>query len=166
MKTYDWSQFVKRIPVKATVEQVYRAWASQQGLESWFLRKAEFSTSAAQKSPADGLVQKGDRYEWLWHGWSDDVLERGDVLEANGKDSFRFTFGKAGIVNIRIQTEQNETVVELMQENIPTDEESKTLFHIGCGEGWTFYLANLKSILEGGLDLRNKNLLLTKVVNS
>lgn len=30
----------------------------------------------------------------------------------------------------------------------------------------TFYLANLKSILEGGVDLRNKNEALKKMLNS
>jgi hypothetical protein len=32
--------------------------------------------------------------------------------------------------------------------------------------GWTFYLANLKSVLEGGLDLRNKNARLQRLVNA
>jgi hypothetical protein len=37
---------------------------------------------------------------------------------------------------------------------------------VGCGEGWTFYLTNLKSILEGGVDLRNKEMKLKNVINS
>jgi hypothetical protein len=37
---------------------------------------------------------------------------------------------------------------------------------MGCLGGWTFYLANLKSYLEGGVDLRNKNLALNNMVNS
>ena len=56
--------------------------------------------------------------------------------------------------------------MELTQEKIPLDEESKVNYHLGCMEGWTFYLANLKSILEGGIDLRNKNVNLTKVINA
>jgi hypothetical protein len=28
---------------------------------------------------------------------------------------------------------------------------------VQCQLGWTFYLANLKSVIEGGVDLRNKN---------
>jgi hypothetical protein len=39
-------------------------------------------------------------------------------------------------------------------------------FFIECGLGWTFYLANLKSILEGGLDLRNKNPEIQKMINA
>jgi hypothetical protein len=33
-------------------------------------------------------------------------------------------------------------------------------------EGWVFYLANLKSFPEGGIDLRNKNEKLKSVINS
>ena len=39
-------------------------------------------------------------------------------------------------------------------------------FYIECGKGWTFYMTNLKSILEGGLDLRNKNINLKQVINA
>ena len=55
---------------------------------------------------------------------------------------------------------------ESKQYNIPTDETGKTDYHIGCREGWVFYLANLKSIQEGGIDLRNKNPGIKKVINS
>ena len=30
------------------------------------------------------------------------------------------------------------------------DDASRANYHLGCLTGWTFYLANLKSILEGG----------------
>ena len=163
---YDWTRFVRRIPVTAERQAIYDAWATRKGLESWFLRKAEFR--APNGKALDGLqfAKAGDNYEWLWHGWSDDVVERGEVLEADGKDHFRFSFGKAGIVDVEIKTEGKETIVELTQESIPTDEPSKAMFHLGCSTGWTFYLANLKSILEGGLDLRNKNENLKNLVNS
>ena len=46
------------------------------------------------------------------------------------------------------------------------NEKGKVQYHMGCLGGWTFYLANLKSYLEGGVDLRNKNLALNNMVNS
>ncbi len=78
----------------------------------------------------------------------------------------RSAFGKAGNVSIAIKDEQNEILVELVQENIPVDEYSKCYFHIGCLKGWNFFLANLKSILQGGIDLRNRNVALRNMVNS
>ncbi len=162
----NWSKFVKRIPVKADTQKLYESWASQSGLEKWFLRKAEFTTSDKKVLNREDLVSMNDTYEWLWHGWSDDVVERGTILEANGKDYLKFSFGKPGIVSVSIKEEENENIVELIQEEIPTDEESMINFFVGCSEGWTFYLTNLKSILEGGIDLRNKNVKLEKVINS
>ena len=70
------------------------------------------------------------------------------------------------IVEVIITTEQEECKVSLRQYNIPRDEAGKTNFHIGCTEGWVFYMANLKSIMEGGIDLRNKNPGIKKVINS
>ena len=77
-----------------------------------------------------------------------------------------FTFATQMKVRIKIKTEEGENLVELEQYDIPVDEKGKTNFHIGCMEGWVFYLANLKSIVEGGIDLRNKNEKLKKVINS
>ncbi len=41
----------------------------------------------------------------LDHDWSDETVKRKIVLEANGKDFFKFSFGKAGIVSVTIKTE-------------------------------------------------------------
>ena len=166
MDTNDWSQFRLRIPVKATQKEIYDAWTSQQGLESWFLRKAVFSRVDGSQRPEIENVQIGDSYVWMWHGWPDDVIEKGVVLQENGTDVFKFSFGKAGHVTVTIKEEEGETVVNLLQDEIPVDENSKAYYHIGCTKGWVFYLANLKSIFEGGIDLRNRNELLKDVVNS
>ena len=40
---YDWSRFVKRININAPAEQLYKAWVTRAGIESWFLRMGEFS---------------------------------------------------------------------------------------------------------------------------
>lgn len=111
-------------------------------------------------------IREGDKYRWLWFGYSDDVVERGKVLETNGKDLFRFTFTADCSVTVRVMTDQGETIAELTQENIPTDDASKMNYYVGCMKGWTFYLANLKSILEGGIDLRSKNDKIPKVINA
>jgi len=114
----------------------------------------------------DEHVKAGDVYRWMWHGWPDTMVETGKFLKANDKDELQFVFGKAGIITVRIYQVGHENIVELMQENIPTDEEAKVNWHIGCSTGWVFYLANLKSIMEGGIDLRNKNVNLQGVLNA
>jgi uncharacterized protein YndB with AHSA1/START domain len=166
MSAYDWSRFELRINVNAPVETIYKAWATQEGIESWFLRDAKYYTSENRLRQSDELISSGDRYTWLWHGYSDDTVEHNDIIEANGLDLVSFVFAGHCIVTVVIGLLDNETIVQLTQENIPTGEEGKVNIHIGCMEGWTFYLANLKSILEGGIDLRNRNINIGKVINS
>ena len=166
MSEYDWSKFVLRIPVRASREKIYHAWATQEGIESWFLRSARFFAPGNTLRGERELIQNGDRYTWLWYGYADDTVEHNDILEANGEDTISFVFAGHCIVTVLIGMLDTETVVQLTQENIPTGEEGKANIHIDCMQGWTFYLANLKSILEGGLDLRNRNLNIGKVLNA
>jgi uncharacterized protein YndB with AHSA1/START domain len=163
---YDWSRFVKRIPINASVKTIYDAWTTRKGIESWFLRKGAFISAAGKPLEEDEHISAKDSYEWFWHGWPDETVERGEILDANGRDYLRFVFGKEGVVSVQLLIEEGETIVELTQEEIPTDDIHKARFHLGCSIGWTFYLTNLKSVLEGGLDLRNRNVNLKGVINS
>lgn len=164
--TLDWSQFVVRINVNAAADKLYRAWATRSGMEFWFLRLSEYKTSDDRVRAHDEMVTKGDKYKWLWYGWPDETVEYGEILEANGKDTFKFSFGKAGNCTVSIYKELDETIVELLQNNIPSDDAGKHYWHVGCKTGWTFYMANLKSQFEGGIDLRNKNDKLQQMLNS
>ena len=166
MPNYDWSRFSQKIYINSSLRNVYDAWTTRANLEGWFLRKAEFRGADGIIRPHDSQIQKGDTYEWLWHGHPDSTVERGIVTEANGKDKFAFVFGKAGVVTIQLTDHVDVTEMLLTQDQIPTDEDSKVNYHIGCSTGWAFYEANIKSVLEGGLDLRNKNPAYTNVINS
>lgn len=166
MEKKDWSKFVLRIPVNAGSQEIYDRWTTPKGLESFFLRQARFTAANGTAKANDQQIAEGDTYEWRWFGYPDSVTETGTVLAANGKDFLQFVFGKAGTVSVTVKTVEGSTIVELIQDNIPTDEESKFNFHIGCQGGWLFYLVNLKSLMEGGIDLRNRDEKLTAVINS
>jgi uncharacterized protein YndB with AHSA1/START domain len=161
----DLKKFTKRIAVRAEMATLYHSWSTQEGLEKWFLRKAEFSTPSGVTRPSEKSAQTGDYYYWLWHGWSDDTFERKKVIRSNGKDFFQFLFSGDSIVTVKLIKEKNFNIVELTQE-IPADADADLGLRIGCDTGWTFYMTNLKSVLEGGLDLRNKDLKLNPVLNS
>ncbi len=165
MEEHDWSKFHLRIDIKAPVEKVYQAWATRDGLENWFLRVAEFTKPGGDGRDRQIAVEAGDIFKWHWHGWDDKTVENGKILEANSKDLLRFTFGGCE-VRVVVKTEESETICELWQTGIPTDEKSKVGIHLSCSVGWTLYLANLKSMLEGGPDLRNRNVALKNMVNS
>lgn len=161
----DWSTFNLRITVNALVEEIYDAWATAAGIEKWFLLSAEY-TSAGGDSPRDGnsRVETGDTYLWKWFGYPGGTPETGKILEANGLDRLRFTFTENCIVTVTVLNENGENIVHLKQEKIEPDESLG--IYLGCSTGWLFYMTNLKSILEGGLDLRNKNENIANVINA
>jgi uncharacterized protein YndB with AHSA1/START domain len=168
--TIKWSSFTKSITVKTTMEKLYHAFATRAGMERWFLRSCDYKNENGHSLAREEFAQAGDHYCWLWFGYDDDIAEKGKILQANGTDFLEFTFhanGKNDMnVSVSFTDEEAECRVNLQQYNIPTDEDSKACYFVGCGEGWTFYLANLKSVLEGGLDLRNKNEAIKGVINS
>ena len=163
MKNHDWTTFKKRINIHSSVRVIFNSWTTQEHLESWFLSDANFTSDKNTPRNNTSEIEKNDTYVWMWHG-SDDV-EEGIILENNHKDFLRFTFLGCE-VSVHIKTEKGETIVDLTQYNIPEDEASTMSHFVGCIRGWTFYLTNLKSILEGGIDLRNKNIDLIDVINT
>ena len=70
------------------------------------------------------------------------------------------------MVDIKLKTINEYVIVELTQKNIPTDNQSKQGIRLGCEAGWSFFLVNLKSVYEGGLDLRNKDSSLKGMINN
>jgi uncharacterized protein YndB with AHSA1/START domain len=147
----SWSEFRLRVNIRVPMDKVYAAWATPEGLESWFLRRA---------------IQKDNQYEWYWHGYPDSVMEKGLITAANGTNHFAFTFSMGCPVSISLYKECEETIVELVESGLPTDEETALKHYVGDSKGWIFYLTNLKSVLEGGLDLRNRKVELTNVITS
>ena len=166
MPQRDWSKFSQKIYINVPMQRVYAAWTTRENLESWFLRKAEFKTPDGMIRENNSPIKIGDTYLWLWHGHPDSTTETGVVTEANVRDRFAFVFGKAGVVTVQLTDHGGVTEMTLTQDHIPTDEDGMWNFHVGCSTGWAFYHGNIKSVLEGGLDLRNKNPAYTNVINS
>jgi hypothetical protein len=88
------------------------------------------------------------------------------IIAANGVDHFAFTFSLGCPVSVSIYGELDETIVELVESELPTDEDAMLRHYVGDLKGWVFYLANLKSVLEGGPDLRNRRAELTNVITA
>jgi uncharacterized protein YndB with AHSA1/START domain len=164
--SYNWKQFTKRIPINASAKAVYTAWTTQQGLESWFLRLAQFTKPDGTIRPKNSSIETGDKYKWLWFGYDDTVVEENEILAANNWDELKFSFSGGCVVTVSIKQDEKETLCVLVQDMPMEAEKQQQHFFIECGKGWTFYMANLKSVLEGGLDLRNKNQNLQEVINA
>ncbi|SRR5258708_25089810 len=160
----DFSQFKLRVNIKTSIENAYKAWATSSGFNSWFVGKMVFTDEKGVARSSDSLAQTNDEYTCFLNSHSDKVMVKGKVLKANGKNLFSFTFSKGCPVTISIYTEHDETIVELIESNLPTDEETIKKHYVGDSKGWIFYLTNQKSVLEGGLDLRNKNEAIKNVI--
>ena len=164
MINFDWTSFTRRIAVKATMPQIYDAWTTAIEIEKWFLSSAIFFDE--QEFIVDRVknINKGQQYKWSWYNY--EQAETGNIVEANGKDLLKFSFSGNCLVTVKLTEQDDHVMVDLMQSNIPVDENSKQIIRLGCDAGWCFYLINLKSVYEGGLDLRNKNKAFKWVVNS
>ncbi|NHA03904.1 SRPBCC domain-containing protein [Mucilaginibacter sp. HC2] len=164
MKDFDWTSFTKRIAVKASLADIYNAWTRSAEIEKWFLEKAEFYNTTGELLAPDQAVSKDCSYKWFWFLYPDPMP--GFIREANGKDWIQFTFEGECVVDVRLSEKNGYTVIELTHRNIPTDDNSKQYIRLGCSNGWAFYLTNLKSVYEGGIDLRNKDENLTVMINN
>lgn len=154
MENFDWTSFTLRIAIKADMQTIYKAWATKE-IEKWFLSEADYLASDNQPIDETQLATVGHSYVWRWFLYND--VEKGQVTQADGQTFFEFTFAGNCLVGITLAQENGYTVVTLTQKNIPTDDNSKKYIRLGCHGGWSFYLVNLKSVYEGGLDLRNKD---------
>jgi len=133
-------------------------------LEKWFLSKARFRSKEGKEISLSENITSNCTYEWNW--FAQNSHEEGIVKEANGTDFLEFTFAGNCTVKVQLSRIKDQTLVELSQIEIPLDDASKENIRLGCAFGWTFYLLNLKSVLEGGIDLRNKDNELKGVVNN
>ncbi|MGJ8660965.1 MAG: SRPBCC family protein [Bacteroidota bacterium] len=164
MENFNWTSFTKKIAIHSTISKLYTAWTVPEEIEKWFLSKAHFEKPNGSIVKRDEKIKPMDNYEWSWYLF--DTTETGKVIEANGVDNLKFTFAGDCIVEIKLSQISENVIVELTQNNIPTDSESKRGIRLGCESGWSFFLVNLKSVYEGGLDLRNKNEELKGMLNN
>ncbi len=163
---FDWRSFTLKVDVAVNKEQVFNAWVSQKAMESWFLRSALYFTKGGRQKQPGEMIAPGDTYEWKWFGYPDSVSEKNIILSVDGTSQLSFLFSGSCIVTVTCKQKTGMTICELVQEMPMKNEKDRQHYYIECGKGWTFYLANLKSILEGGIDLRNKNEALKQMINA
>ncbi|HEY9487607.1 MAG TPA: SRPBCC domain-containing protein [Chryseosolibacter sp.] len=164
MKNFDWTSFTKRIAIKSSLSEIYEAWTVAANLEKWFLERVVFQVVGGNLHEYTKPVESGIRYDWYWY--LDATPMHGEILSANGKDFLQFTFEGSSLVDVKLSALDEYVIVELRHHNIPQDDNSRQHIRLGCSSGWAFYMHNLKSIYEGGIDLRNKDAKLGVMINN
>ncbi|HRF58844.1 MAG TPA: SRPBCC domain-containing protein [Fimbriimonadaceae bacterium] len=149
--SFCWDSLELAIYVDAPLDVVDWHWATEAGITRWFIVEAAFKAPDAGevRSPTD-RVQPGDRYVWTWNNGTE---ERGVFEVCEPERRYVFSFGGTTQVEVTLSDVGGRTLVALTQQTEATDEDRFEVYR-DCLQGWTFYLANLKSMMEGGIDLR------------
>lgn len=149
----EFRSFLLRVFIDAPVGAVYSSWTKSGELEKWFLMKAKFTKPDGSACGPEEGAQKGFLYRWEW---AEGTTEEGLVTVIDAPHSLAFSFGKGVEVAVALDEIDGRTHVELQQTNVISDSEQRAVVYVDCLQGWTFFLTNLKSVLEGGRDLREK----------
>lgn len=167
---FDWTQFRLGIYIRALPQDLYALWAEAEGLCRWFLRSAAFAPSegpppdrrsrAAMPAfdtltprPENEPCRANDRYRWEWY-YDGGIVGEEWIREARPPTKLVFGFGERMEVEVLVRKQGKHSEVSLRQYNIPGSPRGRRELHMGCRVAWAFFLTNLKSVAEGGLDLR------------
>ncbi|CAN1517090.1 COG3832 Uncharacterized conserved protein [Fimbriimonadaceae bacterium] len=160
MSQTSFDSFTLRILIARTPVDVFRAWTVPDEIGKWFLDA--FHTKDGEVQPQDVVAEVGWNYEWTW---LEGTREEGEFTNIVANEEVAFTFGPDCAVRVRFSEELTRTCVEVVQTQSHEDETKRAEWAFGCVQGWTFYLTNLKSVLENGTDLRETQFLVPKIVN-
>jgi len=153
-ETFNHNSFIRKICINKSIDEVCKLVSTPAGITKWFIDKAVYTTPQNTMRKNDELAEKGDKYKWFW--LYKNYSTEGEILETETNKLFKLTFGSAGIVTITLAEENGKTLVELKQENYPGEKYDESAY-INCYVCWTFYLSNLKSVMEAGFDLRDRD---------
>lgn len=140
-RTIRLQTFIRKSPKK-----VFKHLTERKRLTGWFV-------DAATLSP-----RKGGRYRFAW---SDGPVHTGKVLEFVRGRHLTLTWQwpgheALGVTRLKISVEPKAggTVVKFVHSGFRSDGAWVDLYD-GAIQGWTYFLMNLKSVVQNGCDLRS-----------
>lgn len=146
-ETFDLSVFI--VDEVSIIDHALR---TKSGVESWFLKRADFVDDQSVARQPFETCGSGDAYWWEWF---EGTIEQGTIITSE-QGRLEFTFGQDVTVMIDYEAIADGTLVKLSQVHDIRDPELKQRAYTSCLQAWTFYLANLKAYVEHGIDLREK----------
>jgi len=150
-KNFNWNKFTHGIYLNAPSEKVFVFLATATGICKWFMGKAKYYYKDSNIRLGNDFAQKGDSYLWNW--LNKDLELKGMVTEVEENKIFQFTFSPLYIVTLRLNSDGKRTQLTLTHEY--QESAVKNEFnYLNCCTCWVFFLTNLKSVIENGIDLR------------
>jgi uncharacterized protein YndB with AHSA1/START domain len=149
---HDWTAFDVYLFIAANPADVLGYWQTTEGLRQFFI--AEMTALDDQGGAIhDTNLSAGNYYRWRW---IHDYEGEGQILESNAQ-SVEFTFGKSYRVRVSVAKAGSGTLLHLQQTGMSDDASEQVQGSLNCRSCWIYFLVNLKSILENGMDLRDHN---------
>jgi len=151
-KPVDWAQFDLHVAVDAKPERILEVWSTVDGLESFFVEMMRISRPDGVERATNEPAEPGDKFVWRWQNGR---CVMGRYLEPQADNEVRFTFGESKIC-ISVKPYQDGSLLRLKQYDIPETEEARMYIHANCRGAWVYFLTVLKTLLEKGVDGRDK----------
>lgn len=126
--------------IRAPVTKVFDALTNPKMLSRWFLKSAALDQ------------KKGGKYSFTPFAHDDNDERGGNVLEFRKNEKLVIDWPWAEDTKVTFITKKtgNNTLLRIIHSGFK-DQESK----LGHLAGWTYYLTNLKSVIENKKDLRS-----------
>jgi uncharacterized protein YndB with AHSA1/START domain len=148
----DWTQFKLHVSIDATPARVLESWMTSAGMESFFVEMMQITRPDAALLEGDAQAQAGDHFIWRWNSG---YCIRGEYLTVIPGSEVVFTFDESK-VRIAVSPYLNGTLLELQQFDIPDTPEDRMHIHANCRGAWVYFMTVLKTLLEHGVDGRDK----------
>ena len=149
-ESFTKERFSHGVLLDVSLDEVWSYVATPEGMSKWFLEEVRYTDADGQIRAEDEEGEKGDRYHWKWQ--KNHSVE-GRLLDVISRQRFAFTFGKDFTAEFTLRVQDGRTRLVLTQVNHKPNQENEFGF-INCCVCWAFFMTNLKSIAEGGKDLR------------
>ncbi|HRI44073.1 MAG TPA: hypothetical protein PLL78_13000 [Fimbriimonadaceae bacterium] len=142
----NWDRLELEIDLVAPVKVVAWHWTSSAGLTRWLAVECTFVGLEGDTLAEAEAAETGARFRCLRAGGT---IEEGELVQAD-KRGFAFGFADGSRIDLRLLSRKGRTALAFRHVT------PGAAFEDYCDNlrSWTFYLTNLKSIVEGGLDLR------------
>jgi uncharacterized protein YndB with AHSA1/START domain len=149
----DWTCFHLYVAIDAPVESLFNAWATSGGMESFFVEMMVIRNADGKLLEPGETTSIGCGYTWRWDSGA---LVTGEFLDVIRNREVSFTFGESK-VRIRIHPQQSGNILELCQYDMEDTEENRMHLHTNCRAAWVYFLTVLKTLLEQGIDGRDRS---------